>query len=93
MSAGRRIARTVIRGYQLLLAPLFVGACRFEPTCSSYALQAVDRFGPLRGGWLGLRRIARCHPWGGLGFDPVPGTDKSSRPRDAGTMGARADAR
>ncbi|GAB4353653.1 MAG: hypothetical protein Kow00114_02950 [Kiloniellaceae bacterium] len=62
----------LIRGYQLLISPLFPPSCRYFPTCSDYARQAVTRHGPLRGGWLAARRILRCHPWGGLGYDPVP---------------------
>lgn len=62
----------LIRGYQLLISPLFPPSCRYFPTCSDYARQAVARHGPLRGGWLAVRRILRCHPWGGLGYDPVP---------------------
>jgi len=62
----------LIRGYQLLISPMFPPSCRYFPTCSDYARQAVALHGPLKGGWLGLRRILRCHPWGGLGYDPVP---------------------
>ncbi|MFK8051628.1 MAG: membrane protein insertion efficiency factor YidD [Woeseiaceae bacterium] len=69
---GQRIALRLVRGYQLLLSPLLGANCRFEPTCSQYGLTAIDRFGALRGGWLTIRRIGRCHPWGGHGFDPVP---------------------
>lgn len=61
----------LIRAYQVAASP-FPSPCRFTPTCSSYALEAVRRYGALRGGWLALRRIARCHPWGGSGHDPVP---------------------
>ncbi|HET7039465.1 MAG TPA: membrane protein insertion efficiency factor YidD [Gemmatimonadales bacterium] len=61
----------MIRAYQVAASP-FPSPCRFTPTCSSYALEAVRRYGALRGGWLALRRIARCHPWGGSGHDPVP---------------------
>ena len=72
------ILRLLIRGYQLLISPvltLIVGpgcGCRFQPTCSHYLLEAVETHGPLRGGWLGLKRLGRCHPWGATGFDPVP---------------------
>ncbi len=62
----------LIRGYQLLISPMFPPSCRYFPTCSDYARQAVAVHGPLKGGWLGLRRILSCHPWGGLGYDPVP---------------------
>lgn len=65
-------ARAVIRAYQLALSPWLGGNCRFHPTCSAYALEALARHGLLRGGWLALRRIGRCHPWGGSGADPVP---------------------
>lgn len=62
----------LIRGYQYLISPLLPPSCRYTPTCSSYALEAIGRHGALRGGWLGLRRILSCHPWGGCGHDPVP---------------------
>jgi uncharacterized protein len=61
-----------IRAYQLILGPVMGGHCRFHPTCSEYSLEAYRRHGPLRGTWLTLRRILRCHPFGGSGFDPVP---------------------
>lgn len=61
-----------IRGYRRFISPLKPPTCRFDPTCSAYAEQAIRRFGPLRGCWLGLRRILRCHPFGGYGADPVP---------------------
>jgi putative membrane protein insertion efficiency factor len=61
-----------IKGYKLLLSPLFSGYCRFHPSCSDYAAQAIHQHGALRGTWLSVRRLARCRPLGGHGFDPVP---------------------
>jgi putative membrane protein insertion efficiency factor len=61
-----------IRAYRLVLSPWVGHSCRFEPTCSAYALEALARHGALRGGWLAARRLGRCHPWGGAGLDPVP---------------------
>jgi putative membrane protein insertion efficiency factor len=61
-----------IRGYQILISPLFAGSCRFLPSCSAYAAEAVDRHGALKGGFLALRRLARCHPLCAGGYDPVP---------------------
>ena len=65
--------RAVIRGYQLFIVPVLpAGGCRFQPTCSHYAVDAIDGHGPLVGVWLAVKRILRCHPWGDAGFDPVP---------------------
>jgi putative membrane protein insertion efficiency factor len=64
--------QTVIRSYQLLVSPLLLPSCRFLPSCSEYAAEAIERHGALRGVGLALHRFARCHPWGGSGFDPVP---------------------
>lgn len=61
-----------IRVYQWTLSPLIGPACRYMPSCSEYAAEAIRTHGALRGGWLGARRLCRCHPWGGHGYDPVP---------------------
>lgn len=71
-------ARGLIKGYQWFVSPVLPGSCRFYPTCSSYALEAIDTHGPVKGAWLALKRIGRCHPWNDGGVDPVPGTDKTS---------------
>jgi putative membrane protein insertion efficiency factor len=72
----RRLIRVFIRVYQVVLSPLLVAisgsACRFDPTCSEYFLEAVETYGAGRGLCLGVKRIGRCHPWGGAGHDPVP---------------------
>jgi putative membrane protein insertion efficiency factor len=75
---GARIALTLIGAYRLLLSPLFGRNCRYHPTCSDYAGEAITRHGLLRGGWMGLRRIGRCHPFRQGGYDPVP--DAASNP-------------
>ena len=72
MSPLARILALPVRGYRLVASPWVGHGCRFQPTCSAYALEASARHGALRGGWLALRRIGRCHPWGPSGLDPVP---------------------
>ena len=62
----------LIKIYQLLISPLFPSSCRYNPTCSHYTMEALKKYGLLKGGWLGIKRISRCHPWGGSGYDPVP---------------------
>ena len=63
----------LIRLYQICISPLKPHpTCRFTPTCSQYAMEALKKYGPIKGGWRSLRRILRCHPWGGSGYDPVP---------------------
>ena len=74
------LVRGLIRSYQLLLSPVLPPSCRFEPTCSCYAMEAVARHGALRGSWLAVLRLLRCHPWGGAGFDPVPDPTLEPRP-------------
>lgn len=68
----RRIFILPIRFYQLCISPMLPNACRFTPTCSQYAVEAIMKHGIFRGTWLAVRRILRCHPWGGSGYDPVP---------------------
>lgn len=62
----------VIKFYQVFISPLKPPTCRFYPTCSHYAMEAVSKYGALKGGWLAIRRISRCHPWNPGGYDPVP---------------------
>ena len=76
MSAGVRAARGVIAGYRRWVSPLTPRHCRFEPTCSAYAVDALDRFGLWRGTLLAAARLARCHPWADGGLDPVPEKDR-----------------
>lgn len=62
----------LIRFYQLSISPMLGQNCRYDPTCSQYAIEALKKHGVLKGGWLGIKRISSCHPWGGHGHDPVP---------------------
>ncbi|MFJ1432517.1 membrane protein insertion efficiency factor YidD [Capnocytophaga canimorsus] len=62
----------LVRFYQLFISPLTPSACRYAPTCSQYTLEALKKHGLFKGGYLAIKRIARCHPWGGSGYDPVP---------------------
>ncbi len=66
------IPLALIRFYQILLSPLFPSACRFQPTCSVYTYEAIEKHGALKGSWLGAKRLARCGPWTKGGYDPVP---------------------
>ena len=68
----RGLLMALVRGYRLLLSPWLGSSCRFEPTCSAYSLQALDRYGAAAGSYLTVRRLARCHPWCQGGLDPVP---------------------
>ncbi len=65
----------IIRFYQVAISPFTPAACRFSPTCSSYSLEALQVHGLLKGSWLAIKRIGKCHPWGGSGYDPVPKKD------------------
>lgn len=67
----RRVLVILVRGYQYLVSPLFPPCCRFTPTCSAYAIQAIEKYGVFRGSFLSLRRILRCHPFSAGGYDPV----------------------
>ncbi len=75
----RKILIWLIRAYQLLISPLFGNHCRFYPSCSQYAVEAIDRYGVLMGCWLALKRVLRCHPWHPGGVDPVPPVTKTTR--------------
>ena len=68
----KKLMLALIRFYRRGISPLRPSCCIFTPTCSQYALEALRKYGPLKGGWLTLKRLARCHPWGGSGYDPVP---------------------
>ncbi|HJQ41007.1 MAG TPA: membrane protein insertion efficiency factor YidD [Thermoanaerobaculia bacterium] len=72
MNPFKSIALVLLRGYKRFLSPLLPPMCRFEPTCSVYTMQAVEKYGALRGTWLGMRRLVRCHPFNPGGWDPVP---------------------
>ena len=67
-----KILTAFVQIYKKFISPLTPASCRYQPTCSSYMLEAIDTHGPVKGLWLGIKRIARCHPWGGSGYDPVP---------------------
>lgn len=90
LSAG---ALVMIAGYRTMLSPVLLAmygpACRFEPTCSAYAAAAIARYGIVRGGWLALKRLMRCRPLGGWGFDPLPATDNVNESTLAGIEARR----
>ncbi len=68
----RAVVLAVLKGYKYLISPLLGPRCRFYPTCSEYAIESVERFGSMKGSWLALKRISKCHPWHSGGYDPVP---------------------
>lgn len=91
-SLGRAVAlvlRCAVVAYQWTLSPVLGANCRFEPSCSHYAVEALDRHGPLAGSWLALRRVLRCNPWGGCGYDPVPDPAPERKKSPATPLGAR----
>ena len=75
----RHVIRLLIRAYQLGISPLLGARCRYYPSCSQYALEAVNQHGSVRGGWLAIRRLARCHPFHPGGYDPVPSHSSQAR--------------
>jgi putative membrane protein insertion efficiency factor len=79
---AKTIVLSVLRGYKWAISPMLSPACRYVPTCSEYALEAVERYGVLGGGMMAMRRVLRCHPFAGSGYDPVfnPKTDATVRP-------------
>lgn len=80
MSIFARLLIAPIHFYQRFISPLTPPACRFTPTCSQYAVEALQTHGALRGSWLAIKRILRCHPWGGSGYDPVPPKKGPTKP-------------
>ena len=76
--AGQRVALGAIRTYQRVLSPLMGSNCRYYPSCSRYAYEAIEIHGAARGSWMGVKRIGRCHPWHEGGFDPVPGSEAAA---------------
>ena len=75
----RRLLILPIRVYQKIISPLFPGVCRYRPTCSEYMIEAILTHGAVKGLWLGTKRLLRCHPWGGSGYDPVPPKEKPDK--------------
>ena len=71
MKLARKAVLVLLRGYKWVLSPMLPPSCRYVPTCSEYAMEAVERYGPLRGGWMAIRRVLRCHPFVKGGYDPV----------------------
>lgn len=70
----------LVRGYQMIISPFLGNNCRYSPTCSAYTIEAMEKYGPFRGIWMGLKRVGRCHPFHEGGYDPVPDPDKDTKP-------------
>ncbi len=81
MTPGAWILSLPVRFYRLVFSPWVGHGCRYQPTCSAYSLEAFERHGAIKGLYLTIRRILRCHPWGGHGYDPVPGADPEHEAR------------
>ena len=77
----QRLLIFLVKFYQKFISPFCPGVCRYRPTCSQYMIEAIQIHGPIKGLWLGLKRIFRCHPWGGSGYDPVPKSKKQHNQR------------
>jgi len=75
----KHILIALLRGYRFMISPLYGQVCRYHPTCSAYALEAISTHGSVRGSWLAVRRVLRCHPWALGGYDPVPTSTKTTR--------------
>jgi uncharacterized protein len=89
MRYARLATLHLLRAYKFAISPMLPAACRYVPTCSEYAMEAVERFGVLRGGWLALRRLLRCHPFGSSGYDPVVQRAAQDPLRSCGCLGAK----
>ena len=68
-----------VKIYQYVISPILPASCRYNPSCSNYMIQAIKEWGPLKGTWMGVKRMSSCHPWGGMGEDPVPENPKKSK--------------
>ena len=83
MKPIRTVLKLLIRGYQLFVSPILGANCRYAPSCSQYAVEAIESHGAVRGSWLAVKRIGRCHPWGGSGYDPVPSGQRRDHAAEA----------